>query len=89
MIHIYESMEQYNQRNSHSKEKRLGELANIVFEELSSGLYHVKKDRMGHMLDKEFVDVREVSGAMNRREKVVIIGNDGRIYANTDFLEHL
>lgn len=89
MIHVYESMEQNKQTRQHCKKQRLEQLANIVFGELSSGLYCVQKDRMGHMLDKEFVDVREVSGAMNRREKVVIIANDGRIYTNTDFLSQL
>ncbi|UGO50747.1 hypothetical protein PQE68_gp156 [Bacillus phage vB_BanS_Sophrita] len=89
MRYVYESMKQNTERRKHCKQQELLELANIVFEEMSSGLYYVQKDRKGQMLDKEFVDVREVAGTMNRRERVIILGIDGRIYTNTDFIPEL
>lgn len=89
MIHIYETMEQNKQKNQHCKKGRLLELANLVLEELSSGLYYVQKDRMDVFGVKQFIDVREVAGAMNRRDRTVIIANDGRLYANTDFIPEI
>lgn len=75
-----------NNNSPMSTRTRLRELGNLVFIELTSGLYYVDKDRMDVIGTKAYVDVRDVAGAMNRREKVVIFGAKGEMYSNTDFI---
>ncbi|QIW89828.1 hypothetical protein PQE71_gp146 [Bacillus phage Izhevsk] len=64
---------------------QLRNVASLAFVEITSGLYQVNKDRMGHMGRKSFVDVREVSSALNQYEKVVVFGANGGMYSNTEF----
>lgn len=68
-----------------STRTQLRNLSNLVFVEITSGLYFIEKDRMGYMGTKSYVDVREVSGALNNREKVTVFGAKGEMSSNTSF----
>ncbi|MCM3109927.1 hypothetical protein [Lederbergia lenta] len=74
-----------NKYFSRSDELRLLDQAVTVFKEVSSGVYYVKKDRMGVYPD--YVQEDEVATVLNspKKEKVAVTGNSG-LYANFDLM---
>lgn len=56
----------------------------IVFKEVSSGVYHVEKDRHGNM--REYVSESDVVMTLNTVKQVAIIGSRG-VYSNFDIYE--
>lgn len=62
-----------------SDEIRLKEQSATMFKEVSSGVYHVMKDRTGEY--PSFVNSQEVVVALNNKVKIAVTGNSG-IYAN-------
>jgi len=54
-----------------------------MFREVSSGVYHVVKDRFS--LYPSFVNSEKVISALNKKEKVAITGKSG-MYANFEVI---
>lgn len=65
--------------NSSTEERRLKEQSHMMFEEVSSGIFHVKKDRTGQY--KGYTGLRNVIFALNNEDKVAVAGLNGT-YAN-------
>lgn len=65
-------------------ERRLKEQCDVMFDEVSSGVYYVKKDRLGIYAD--YITFSEVAEALNKIEKVAVT-TKRRIYANFDVIE--
>ena len=66
-----------------SDERLLRIHSNVMFREVSSGVYHVVKDRFS--LYPSFVNSEKVISALNKKEKVAITGKSG-MYANFEVI---
>jgi hypothetical protein len=64
-----------------SDERELKMQATYMFREVSSGVYHVEKDRTDTFKDSEFVKSSTVVNMLNSYPKVAVTGSSG-IYAN-------
>jgi uncharacterized surface protein with fasciclin (FAS1) repeats len=62
-----------------SDERLLKEQSHTMFKEISSGVYHVVKDRADTY--HEFVNSEEIVRALNHSIKIAVTSNSG-IYAN-------
>jgi hypothetical protein len=68
-----------------SDERILREQSMTIFKEVSSGVYHVDKDRTG--VYPSYVKSDEVVEALNNKEKIAVTGNSG-IYANFELVKY-
>ncbi len=66
---------------SSSEGRRLREQSNVMFEEASSGVYKVIKDR--HDIYSDYVTFKEVIEALNNEEKVAV-KSANKTYSNFD-----
>ena len=56
--------------------------ANIIFLEVCTGVYHVKKNRYVNEEVNRAVDARHVAVAFNNNEKVLVVRMDRNLVAN-------
>lgn len=73
----------YKRYYNSTEEIRLREQSNVMLEEVSSGIYHVKKDLTGHY--KGYTESINVIFALNNEEKVAVSGRSG-VYANFELI---
>jgi hypothetical protein len=85
-VHLHEFM--VNRKvtlNGLSLERFLKEKSVVMFEEISSGVYHTLKDRTENQF--KYVDSRMVAQCMQHQSRVVIKRLDGKFVTNEDSLE--
>lgn len=72
-------------KNGLSLERFLKDRSQVMFEEISSGVYITLKDRESYY--SKFVNSKTVSWALNDNSRVVIKRLDGKFVTNEDSLE--
>lgn len=85
-VHLHEFMAKNNIKGvTYNLYNYLRDRSTIMFEEISSGVYQVVKDRTG--VQFKYVDSRLVANALHHKSRVVIKRLDGKFVTNEDSLE--
>ncbi|UUV46247.1 hypothetical protein [Bacillus phage vB_BanS-Thrax2] len=81
MLHTYTSKPEFKS----DFEKKLRDVANFYFVEVSHGIFHVEKDRHGRY--SEWEDLRTVTGALKHCDGVLVKNLNGNMFSNKDLVQ--